>query len=137
VSAVQGNQPADGNPDDGEVTLDELKTYCTKYAWGDLMDTQLPLRYLQGTATFNGVNPHFVTSDDFDGGFDVKIIGDIDTDGDVDFSDFSIFSSNWQAVGCDPNNNWCQQADLDLSGNVDPNDLSIFTGNWLKGADDD
>ena len=55
---------------------------------------------------------------------------DLNSDDKVDFTDFAIFSSQWNVNDCnDPN--WCDGADLDREGNVDYNDLGLFVEYWL------
>ena len=55
---------------------------------------------------------------------------DLNSDEIVDFRDFAIFASQWNATGCsDPN--WCKGADIDRDGDVDPNDLGLFVEYWL------
>ncbi len=55
---------------------------------------------------------------------------DFDSDGDVDFADYTIFASQWMSVACNYPN-WCQGTDLDYSGFIDVNDLDIFVEDWL------
>jgi hypothetical protein len=55
---------------------------------------------------------------------------DFDSDGSVDFHDYSIFSSQFNNTGCgDPN--WCSGADIDRDGDVDNKDLGLFVEYWL------
>ena len=55
---------------------------------------------------------------------------DFDGSGSVDFSDFTVFASEWFEDDCnDPN--WCKGSDLDMDGDVDVNDLGLFTNYWL------
>ena len=55
---------------------------------------------------------------------------DLNSDEIVNFGDFAIFSSRWNATDCnDPN--WCDGADLDRDGYVDHNDLELFVEYWL------
>ena len=53
--------------------------------------------------------------------------GDIDADGDVDFTDFALFAAYWHQSDCGQ----CGGADLTNDGKVDIDDLSRFTSNWL------
>jgi hypothetical protein len=53
--------------------------------------------------------------------------GDIDGDGDVDFTDFALFAACWLQT----NSAQCTGADLTNDGEVDIDDLSQFTANWL------
>jgi hypothetical protein len=55
---------------------------------------------------------------------------DLNFDEVVNFVDFAIFASQWDATDCnDPN--WCDGADLDRDGYVDYNDLTLFVEYWL------
>jgi len=55
---------------------------------------------------------------------------DLNSDEAVNFVDFAIFASQWDANGCnDPN--WCEGADIDRDGDVDHNDLGLFVEYWL------
>lgn len=55
---------------------------------------------------------------------------DLNGDGKVNFIDFAIFASKWNATDCgDPN--WCDGADLDRDSDVDYNDLGLFADYWL------
>ena len=55
---------------------------------------------------------------------------DLNSDEKVNFIDFAIFASQWDANDCnDPN--WCEGADLDRNGDVDYNDLGLFVEYWL------
>lgn len=56
---------------------------------------------------------------------------DFNKDTKVDFADFAILASHWQATDCnDPN--WCEGTDLDMDRNVDFNDVKLFTDYWLE-----
>jgi len=60
-----------------------------------------------------------------DGTVQVRIIGDIDGDGDVDFTDFYLF------IGVYPSNPASDpRADLDGDGDVDFTDFYLFTGHY-------
>jgi hypothetical protein len=55
---------------------------------------------------------------------------DLNSDEVVNFCDYAIFSSQWNATDCnDPN--WCDGADLERDGDVDYNDLELFVEYWL------
>jgi len=59
---------------------------------------------------------------------------DFNNDGIVNFVDFEVFASYWQATDCaDPG--WCQGADIDSTGSVDGNDLGLFVDFWVERAD--
>ncbi|MHC4474857.1 MAG: hypothetical protein ACYTEL_04385 [Planctomycetota bacterium] len=53
---------------------------------------------------------------------------DIDSDGDVNFKDFSQFALHWQDVACGA----CGGADLTCDGNVDWNDVRELAVHWLS-----
>ncbi|UCD52117.1 MAG: hypothetical protein JSW27_05655, partial [Phycisphaerales bacterium] len=57
--------------------------------------------------------------------------GDIDGDGDVDFTDFASFAVRWRQSACGQ----CGAADLTADGNVNTDDLREFAANWLLGLD--
>ena len=56
-------------------------------------------------------------------------LGDLEPDGDVDFSDYALFAVNWQWEDC------CRCEGADLTGDfiVDIYDLIELTDNWLSG----
>ena len=58
---------ATGVEKDGIVTLDELETHIAAFDFGDLIGQELPLRYLDGSYTFQGLSITVSASDDFDG----------------------------------------------------------------------
>ncbi|MHC4474862.1 MAG: right-handed parallel beta-helix repeat-containing protein [Planctomycetota bacterium] len=55
---------------------------------------------------------------------------DIDSDGDVNFKDFSQFASYWQDVACGA----CGGADLTCDGDVNAYDLKELADNWLSNS---
>jgi hypothetical protein len=56
---------------------------------------------------------------------------DFSPDGDIDGSDFALFSQRWLSEDCnDPN--WCNGRDIDQSGGVGLNDLAIFAQSYLS-----
>jgi hypothetical protein len=57
---------------------------------------------------------------------------DFNNDTKVDFSDFAILASHWQATDCNEPGGWCEGADLDIDGNVDFDDLMLFCEYWLE-----
>lgn len=63
----------------------------------------------------------------------VTSLGDIDGDGDVDFSDFARLATRWGDANCNSIDR-CEMTDLDGNGNVTTNDLAIFTEHWLEGT---
>jgi hypothetical protein len=56
---------------------------------------------------------------------------DFNNDTKVDFSDFAIFASHWEATNCNEANGWCEGTDLNTDGNVDSTDLMLFCEYWL------
>jgi hypothetical protein len=55
---------------------------------------------------------------------------DLDSNGEVDFNDFALFSNEWMNNDCaEPGH--CDGADFDFDGDVDYNDLHLFSGFWL------
>jgi len=60
-----------------------------------------------------------------------SLIGDMDSDIDVDFVDYAHFALEWLETGCGD----CNDADFTGDGNVDANDLDIFTNAWLFGKE--
>jgi hypothetical protein len=57
---------------------------------------------------------------------------DFNNDTEVDFCDYAILASHWQATDCNEPCGWCEGADLDIDGNVDSNDLMLFCEYWLE-----
>jgi len=57
---------------------------------------------------------------------------DLNNDTKVDFGDFAVFASHWQAAGCSEAGGWCEGADLNRDGNVDYDDLVLFCEYWLE-----
>jgi len=55
---------------------------------------------------------------------------DLNSDEAVNFTDFAIFASQYNATNCNEPN-WCYGADLDMDSVVDYNDLSLFVPYWL------
>lgn len=55
---------------------------------------------------------------------------DLNSDEKVNFIDFAIFSSQWNAINCN-DSNWCDGADLDRDDDVDSDDLGLFVDCWL------
>jgi hypothetical protein len=63
-----------------------------------------------------------------------RIIGDLDFDDWVDFSDYGILSGWWISDNCDGSNRFCDGADFEPSdGRVDWLDLGRMADNWLSG----
>ena len=67
--------------------------------------------------------------------FTIEQIADFDSDCDVDFIDFGIFTGHWLETRCgEPD--WCGGADFALQqpdGTVDIHDLLEFALHWLEG----
>jgi hypothetical protein len=59
---------------------------------------------------------------------------DVDINGEVDLTDFSVFGSQWGQTGCDASNDWCGWADFNQSGTVDVADLTLLGDDWLYGT---
>lgn len=81
-----------------------------------------------------GVNAH-LTSGTLDNTefFQIDTINypDYDSDSNVNFSDYTVFASQWNRSDCgEPD--YCDGADVNLSGAVDLPDLEIFAYYWLK-----
>jgi hypothetical protein len=57
---------------------------------------------------------------------------DFHKDTKVDFCDYAILASHWQATDCNEPGGWCEGADLDIDGNVDFDDLMLFCKYWLE-----
>jgi hypothetical protein len=55
---------------------------------------------------------------------------DLNSDEVVNFGDFAIFASQWNATDCNEPN-WCAGADLDRDADVDYNDLGLFVEFWM------
>lgn len=64
----------------------------------------------------------------FDGYFDNRITGDIDSDGDVDGVDFGIFAPCYGSLLGQPTYN--RECDLDRDGDVDGVDFGLFAPNY-------
>ncbi len=63
----------------------------------------------------------------------VRLAGDVNNDGIVDFSDLVVFAANWLSLGClDPQ--WCNGADIDHNGNVDLSDFVIISDQYGEGT---
>jgi len=62
------------------------------------------------------------------------LVGDFDSDDDVDFLDLAFFISHWLAMGCDgsagDDSDWCFGTDLDKSGKVDFREFAALANNW-------
>ena len=68
-------------------------------------------------------NPVFVPDD-----------GDFDNSGLVDFFDFAILASRWQATNCELHNGYCCGVDHEPDGDVDLDDLADMCLHWLDGT---
>ena len=67
-----------------------------------------------------------ILHEDVDGFFSNKILGDVDGDGDVDYSDLSDFSEAYGSEPADPN------CDFNKDDKVDASDLFILSKNYGK-----
>ena len=56
---------------------------------------------------------------------------DFNGDTVVNFGDFTILASYWQATTCD-DPDWCEGTDLDWDRDVDFGDVSLFADYWLE-----
>lgn len=61
----------------------------------------------------------------------LKVRGDLDGDGYVDFADFATFAQVWLNKDCQEPD-WCRGADFEPDGDVDWADLAEFTNHWLQ-----
>jgi len=61
----------------------------------------------------------------------LKVRGDLDGDGYVDFADFAIVAQAWMSKECQEQD-WCRGADFEPDGDVDWADLAEFTNHWLQ-----
>ncbi|MBN2271898.1 MAG: caspase family protein [Sedimentisphaerales bacterium] len=129
-----------GGKKDAIVTLAELAEYVEDtYApvplydhpvsFGDLIGTELSLRYLNSTGVFSGLIVDFVASDDFVGGLSGRFPGDIDNDGKVDARDFRILATQWLEPPGIPS---ADIAPVDRDGFVDFRDLGKLFAHWLE-----
>lgn len=62
------------------------------------------------------------------------LLGDMDGDGDIDFSDLLVLVENWLHTGCDCPD-WCSHADMDMNRAVDFSDFANFAGLWHDGCE--
>ena len=63
----------------------------------------------------------------------VPVPADFDSNGCVNFKDFSVIGSKWEDTNCtDPN--WCGGADFDMDGTMELDDFIVFVGYWLQGC---
>ena len=114
--------PVDGNSDNNSTT--QGNWYIIDYEANDVGDCNI------GFYDYNisWSDPNYILS------FYHSPTRDLSSDGEVDFVDFAIFVSQWQANDCnDPN--WCDGADLDRDNNVRFDDLGLFVEYWLWDAD--
>jgi hypothetical protein len=62
----------------------------------------------------------------------VRLAGDVNDDGTVDFSDLVMFAARWLSLGClDPQ--WCDGADMNHSGDVDFGDFAVIAQQYGQG----
>lgn len=57
---------------------------------------------------------------------------DLYYDNTVDLADLWVFMLNWLDTGCNPDNNYCDQADINHDGTVDFTDYALLSNNWLS-----
>ncbi|KPV61718.1 MAG: Periplasmic copper-binding protein (NosD) [Candidatus Bathyarchaeota archaeon BA2] len=109
-----------------EITLTSGKSTTITFTWNT---TDVPYGNYTISATAAPVPGETDTTDNtyVDGIVVVKILGDIDGDGDVDVDDFYVFS---RAYGTSPASN--PGCDLDGDGDVDKDDFYMFAGNYGK-----
>lgn len=50
----------------------------------------------------------------------------------IDTVDLTVFMQRWLDSECDPNNNYCDQADINRDGQVDLIDYSLLGNNWQQ-----
>lgn len=62
----------------------------------------------------------------------LRLAGDANNDGIVDFSDLVVLTANWLSLGC-INPQWCNGADSSHSGNVDLSDFVIISSQYGEG----
>jgi len=63
------------------------------------------------------------------------LLGDFDTDYDIDLIDYAHFARYWLRFDC-RGTNWCDNADLNRDDRVNTADLIIFLNNWAKQVGD-
>jgi hypothetical protein len=64
------------------------------------------------------------------------VLSDLNTDGLINFEDFSRFAGNWGNVDCNEMNDWCNKCDFNRSNLVDANDLGLIIDSWLRDSGD-
>jgi hypothetical protein len=74
---------------------------------------------------------NFVPDPNRDLHFTHVVTRDFNNDGIVNFVDFDLFASYWDAADCN-GPGWCQGADLDNTGSVDGYDLELFVDFWVE-----
>ncbi|MHC4640861.1 MAG: S8 family serine peptidase [Planctomycetota bacterium] len=85
---------------------------------------------LAGLSEGYGIPLYFVESD-LSG---YCVIGDLDSDCDTDFDDYTLLALYWQTEGCSDGNDWCYGIDLNKDGRIDIYDCAEFCSHWLEGV---
>lgn len=104
-------------------------------SWAVDTDTWQPadltaFRYIRITTAVDQYGSVGEVSAEIDGASDVRPVGDIDGDDDVDFDDFDLFAQAWLAQ-------WGQvefnpAADLEVDNKIDFADYGLFAWGWEK-----
>jgi len=58
------------------------------------------------------------------------IVGDFNSNGEVDWLDLSLLVEHW-LTDCNTANEWCEDTDIDYSSSVDFLDFTFFSENWF------
>lgn len=65
--------------------------------------------------------------------FKTKCMGDINSDNEVDFIDYTLLTNGWNDTCSGPV--WCNGSDFDQDGHIGINDFYLLVQNWLSGTD--